>query len=80
MQILYSPEEAQVEETIELINHLRANIEDFGSDVTGGQLKASDIRGIIIADCEKADLVEKCLQNKVKLCLAKSGCLIDILE
>jgi hypothetical protein len=80
VQILYNPEEAQVEETIELINHLRANIEDFGSDVTGGQLKASDIRGMIIADCEKADLVEKCLQNKVKLCLAKSGCLIDILE
>jgi hypothetical protein len=79
-QILYNPEFDQVNETLELIEHLRANIEAFGSELTGGQLKAADIRGMIIADCEKTDLVERCLQHKVKLCLVKSGCLIDILE
>lgn len=80
VQILFNPERPQVEETIDLINHLRSNVEDFGSEVTSGQLKAADIRGMIIADCEKADLVEDCLHNRVKLCLVKSGCLIDILE
>ncbi len=79
-QILFNPEPAQVDETIELMDHLRANIEAFGSELTGGQLKAADIRGMIIADCEKADLVESCMQHRVKLCLVKSGCLIDILE
>ena len=79
-QILYNPETAQINETLELMNHLRANIEAFGSELMGGQLKAADIRGFIIANCEKSDLVELCLLNKVKLCLVKSGCLIDILE
>jgi hypothetical protein len=62
------------------MDHLRKNIEAFGSELTGGQLKAADLRGLIIANYEKADLVEHCLQHQVKLCLVKSGCLIDILE
>ncbi|GAB4272109.1 MAG: hypothetical protein Kow0029_10440 [Candidatus Rifleibacteriota bacterium] len=80
VQILFSPEAEQIRETLELMNHLRLNIEAFGSELTGGQLKAADIRGMIIANYEKADLVEHCLQHQVKLCLVKSGCLIDILE
>lgn len=79
-QILFCPEAPQINETLELMDHLRANIEVFSSELTGGQLKAADIRGIIIANNEKADLVEHCLQHNVKLCLVKSGCLIDILE
>ncbi|MDN5279101.1 MAG: hypothetical protein PWR01_3066 [Clostridiales bacterium] len=80
VQILFSPEVSQINETIELMDHLRKNIEAFGSELTGGQLKAADLRGLIIANYEKADLVEHCLQHQVKLCLVKSGCLIDILE
>ena len=80
VQILFSPEPAQISEALELIDHLRVNIEAFGSELTGGQFKSADIRGMIIANYEKTDLVEQCLQKQVKLCLVKSGCLIDVLE
>lgn len=80
IQILFSPEPAQISEALDLMKHLRANTEAIGSELTGGQYKAADMRGIIIANYEKTDLVEHCLQHHVKLCLVKSGCLIDILE
>jgi len=80
VQILFSPEPAQINEAVELISFIRQNIAGFGSEITGGQFKAADIRSIIIANYEKTDLVEKCLHNQVKLCLIKSGCLIDVLE
>lgn len=80
VQILFSPEPAQISEALDMLDHLRANTEAFGSELTGGQYKAADMRGIIIANYEKTDLVEHCLQHQVKLCLVKSGCLIDILE
>jgi hypothetical protein len=80
VQILFSPEQAQIAEALEFMDHLRANTEAFGSELTGGQFKAADLRGMIIANHEKTDLVEQCLQHQLKLCLVKSGCLIDILE
>lgn len=80
VQILFSPEPAQIDDALDLMMHLRANIEAFGSELTGGQLKSADIRGMIISNYEKTDLIEECLQRKVKLCLVKSGCLIDVLE
>lgn len=80
VQILYSPEPVQISEALDLMDHLRANAESFGSELTGGQFKSADIRGMIIANYEKTDLVEHCLQRHVKLCLVKSGCLIDVLE
>jgi len=80
VQSLFSPDSGQVSEALELLDYLRANIEAFGSELTDGQYKAVGIRGMIIANYEKTDLVEQCLQRQVKLCLVKSGCLIDILE
>lgn len=80
IQALFSPDPAQVNEALELIDHLRANIGAFGSELTEGQFKAAGIRGMVIANYEKTDLVEQCLQKQVKLCLVKSGCLIDLLE
>ncbi|MDD2997737.1 MAG: hypothetical protein EOM80_00225 [Erysipelotrichia bacterium] len=80
VQILYSPDQIQISEALDLMDHLRANTESFGSELTGGQLQSADIRGMIIANYEKTDLVEHCLQRHVKLCLVKSGCLIDVLE
>lgn len=80
VQILYSPEPVQISEALDLMDHLRANTGSFGSEVTGGQFKSADIRGMIIANYERTDLVEHCLQRNVKLCLVKSGCLIDVLE
>jgi len=80
VQSLFSPDPGQVSEALELLDYLRANIEAFGSELTDGQYKAVGIRGMIIANYEKTDLVEQCLQRQVKLCLVKSGCLIDILE
>ncbi|HNX74521.1 MAG TPA: hypothetical protein PLM07_06955 [Candidatus Rifleibacterium sp.] len=80
VQILYSPEPVQISEALDLMDHLRANTSSFGSEVTGGQFKSADIRGMIIANYERTDLVEHCLQRSVKLCLVKSGCLIDVLE
>lgn len=80
VQILYSPEQAQINEALDLMDHLRANTESLGRELTGGQFKSADIRGMIIANYERTDLVEHCLQRQVKLCLVKSGCLIDVLE
>ncbi|PKL44699.1 MAG: hypothetical protein CVV41_04855 [Candidatus Riflebacteria bacterium HGW-Riflebacteria-1] len=80
IQALFSPDSAQISEALELIDHLRANIEAFGSELTEGQFKAAGIRGMVIANYEKTDLVEQCLQKQVKLCLVKTGCLIDLLE
>jgi len=80
VQILYSPEQAQINEALDLMDHLRANTESFGRELTGGQFKSADIRGMIIANYERTDLVEHCLQRQIKLCLVKSGCLIDVLE
>ncbi len=80
VQILYSPEPVQISEALDLMDHLRANTGSFGSAVTGGQFKSADLRGMIIANYERTDLVEHCLQRNVKLCLVKSGCLIDVLE
>ena len=45
-----------------------------------GKLKANAIRGMIIANKERPELVEQCLQNSVKLCVVNSGCVIDVLE
>lgn len=80
IQSLFSPDPVQVSEALELLDYLRANISAFGSELTDGQYQAAGIRGMIIANYEKTDLVEQCLQRQVKLCLVKSGCLIDILE
>ncbi len=80
VQSLFSPDPVQVSEALDLLEYLRANIEAFGSELTEGQYKAVGIRGMIIANYEKTDLVEQCLQRQVKLCLVKSGCLIDSLE
>ncbi len=80
VQILYSPEPVQVNEALDLLEHLRANTGSFGSELTSGQFKSADLRGMIIANYERTDLVEQCLQKQVKLCLVKSGCLIDVLE
>lgn len=80
IQSLFSPDPDQVAQALELLDYLRANIEAFGSELTEGQFKAVGIRGMIIANYEMTDLVEQCLQRQVKLCLVKSGCLIDVLE
>lgn len=80
IQSLFSPDPGQINEALELLDYLRTNIEAFGSELTEGQFKAVGIRGMIIANYEKTDLVELCLQKQVKLCLVKSGCLIDVLE
>ncbi len=80
VQILYSPEPAQVTEALDLITFLRSQAEAFGKELTGGQFKTSEIRGMIIANYEKTDLVEQCLNRQVRLALVKSGCIIDILE
>ncbi len=80
VQILYSPEPVQINEALDLLEHLRANTSSFGSELTSGQFKSADLRGMIIANYERTDLVEQCLQKQVKLCLVKSGCLIDVLE
>jgi hypothetical protein len=80
VQILFRPDAQQTQETLELMQHLRSNIEAFSSELTGGQFRAADVRGLIIADQEKAELVEFCMENRIKLCLIKSGCLIDVLE
>ncbi len=80
VEILFNPDMRQLDETLNLMDILKENIESFGNELTGGLLKASDIRCMIISNHEKTDLVEYCLQRGVKLCMVNSGCVIDILE
>jgi hypothetical protein len=80
VEILFSPEMGQLTDSLNLLEELKDNIEQFGKELTGGQLKAAEIRGMIITNHEKTDLVEYCLQRGVKLCMVNSGCVIDILE
>lgn len=80
VQILFEPDSLQIAEAIETISHLRADVNDFGSKLTDGQFKSADIRGLIVSNYDKADLVEPCMQKQIKLCLVKSGCLIDLLD
>lgn len=80
VQILYCPLIEQISETLELIDELKKDVELLGDKLTGGQLKAREVRGMVISNYEKTDMIELCLQKKIKLCMVKSGCLIDILE
>jgi hypothetical protein len=80
VEILFNPDMRQLDETLNLMDVLKENIESFGTELTGGLLKATDIRCMIISNHEKTDLVEYCLQRGVKLCMVNSGCVIDILE
>jgi len=80
VEVVFDPTKDDIDNTLKLLGVLKRNIESLGSELTLGKLKATAIRGMLITNREKSDLVEHCLQNGVKLAVVSSGCVIDVLE
>ncbi|HEY9070418.1 MAG TPA: endonuclease NucS domain-containing protein [Candidatus Ozemobacteraceae bacterium] len=80
VEVVFNPSIEDLEETLRLLEWLKGNIASFGNELTGGKLKATSIRGMLVTNREKPELVEQCLQNGIKLCVVTSGCVIDVIE
>jgi len=80
VEVVFNPSIEDLEETLKLLEWLKGNIESFGNELTGGKMKATSIRGMLVTNREKPELVERCLQNGIKLCVVTSGCVIDVIE
>ncbi|HOY68742.1 MAG TPA: endonuclease NucS [Candidatus Ozemobacteraceae bacterium] len=80
VEVVFNPSIEDLEETLKLLEWLKGNIASFGNELTGGKLKATSIRGMLVTNREKPELVEQCLQNGIKLCVVTSGCVIDVIE
>lgn len=80
VEIVFNPVIEDLESSLKLMSWLKQNIESLGKELTDGKLKANSIRGMIIANREKPDLIEICLQSNIKLCVVNSGFIIDVIE
>ncbi len=80
VEVVFNPSIEDLEETLRLLEWLKGNIASFGNELTGGKMKATSIRGMLVTNREKPELVERCLQNGIKLCVVTSGCVIDVIE
>ncbi len=80
VEIVFNPESEELDEVVRFFAALSKNAERIGNQLTEGRLSAGAIRAMIVSNRENADLVERCLQNDVKLCVVNSGCVIDALE
>lgn len=80
VEIVFNPVVEDLESTLRMMIWLKRNIDSLGRELTNGKLQANSIRGMVISNREKPDLVEICLQNSIKLCMVNSGYLIDIIE
>ncbi|OQA04660.1 MAG: hypothetical protein BWY66_02941 [bacterium ADurb.Bin374] len=80
VEVVFNPSVEDLDETLRLLEWLKGNIESFGNELTGGKMKATSIRGMVVTNREKPELVERCLQNGMKLCVVTSGCVIDVIE
>ena len=79
-EILFNPNAEDLLEALKVLEWAKHNLDSVAADISQGKLKANAIRGMIIANKERPELVEQCLQNSVKLCVVNSGCVIDVLE
>lgn len=79
-EILFNPGPEDLEEALNVFDWARDNLSAVAEDLSKGKLKATAMRGMVITNRERPELVENCLQRGVKLCLVNSGCVIDVLE
>ncbi|MBI3039443.1 DUF91 domain-containing protein [bacterium] len=80
IEIVFNPSTEDVKGVISSVTYLRKNIESLGHELSSGRLKATSIRGMVIANREKPELVEMCIQNNLKLCVLNHGYFIDVIE
>ncbi|HNV69370.1 MAG TPA: endonuclease NucS [Candidatus Ozemobacteraceae bacterium] len=80
VELMYNPRQEDIKGTVALLAWLQGNISRLGRELTGGQLQAASIRGMVVTNRERPDLVEMCLQNGIKLCVINSGFVVDVLE
>ncbi len=80
VEIVFNPVLEDMEGPLKMMSWLKQNIKGLGKELTGQKLNANSIRGMVISNREKPDLVEICLQNNIKLCVVNSGLLIDVIE
>jgi hypothetical protein len=80
VEIMYSPAVEELEGQLSILNWLESNMARIGSELTKGLLEAKQMRVLVIANREKPDLVEFCLQNKLKLCVVNCGMVVDVIE
>ncbi len=80
VEVLFNPDQEALDTVFRLLALARRNLEAVAGQLTEGRLKASNFRGMIVTNRERAELVEHCLQQGYKLCVVNSGCVIDVLE
>lgn len=80
VEILFQPAPDELAEAFRRLDHAASGLDALAQDLSGGKLKATSIRGMIITNRERTELVEQCLQKGYKLCVVNSGCVIDVLE
>ena len=80
VEVVYNPGVEDIRTTVEMLTWLKQNIGSLGKALTGGVLQAATIRGMVVANHERPELVELCLQNGLKLWVVNGGFVVDVLE
>lgn len=78
--VLFEPTSRDLRENLAFLNYLRQHVDTLGQALTKGLLKTAEIRCMVITNVERPGLVETCMQHRVKLGMAMSGCVIDVFE
>ncbi|MBF0499853.1 MAG: DUF91 domain-containing protein [Candidatus Riflebacteria bacterium] len=80
MEIVFNPSNEDLDSIGQMIGWLRHNMESLGRELTEGKLQARSIRGIVVSNREKPELVEACLEKGLRLCVVNGGYVVDVLE
>lgn len=80
IEVVFNPCPEDLEGCLRLMSWLKENIRALGHELTEGRLQANSIRGWVITNLEKPEMVETCLENNIRLCVVNSGFVIDTLE
>ncbi|NLM17778.1 MAG: hypothetical protein GX221_08695 [Candidatus Riflebacteria bacterium] len=79
-QFIYKSDMQEIDENIALIQYLHDNKQALKKFLPDPELEIADVRGLIIADSENDDLLEKSVQSGIKLAVVKTGSLIETWE
>ncbi|MFZ2957845.1 MAG: endonuclease NucS domain-containing protein [Candidatus Ozemobacteraceae bacterium] len=80
IEVVFNPTNDDLENIPLMVQWLRQNVESLGRELTEGRLQARSIRGIVVSNREKPELVETCLEGGMKLCVVNGGFVVDTLE
>ncbi|MBF0543237.1 MAG: DUF91 domain-containing protein [Candidatus Riflebacteria bacterium] len=80
VEVLFNPTIDDLDYIKKSITWLRENVQALAVDLSEGKFQANSIRGMVVSNQEKTELVECCLQNGLKLCVINGGFIVDIIE